>query len=134
MKIYPSDNLQAVNSVQRKRTPVIIPPFNLKGVNKPSVSDKWYPNVNCQVVAGIVTASTTGSSTAGFAILKNNIFEQNVVVATVNLGASDTKEVFTLANALGGLTFSKYDWITVASFSSSGHSGIVVQIFAEQIN
>ena len=53
---------------------------------------------------------------------------------SVNLAASDTKEVFELANPLGGLTFSKYDWITVASFAASGHSGIVIQIFAEQIN
>lgn len=134
MKIYPSDNLQPINSVARQRKQIIVPPFNLTGPNQPSVSDKWYPNTNCEVVGAFVTAKTTGMIDAGFAILKNNIFEQNLVVASVTLGPTDTKAIFTLANPLGGLTFSKYDWVTVASFSASGHNGIVVQLFAEEIN
>jgi hypothetical protein len=134
MKIYPSDNMQAVNSVARKRKQIVVPPFNLIGPNQATVSDKWYPNTNSEVVGAFVTTKTTGIIDAGFAILKNNIFEQNVVVASVTLSPTDTKAIFTLANPLGGLTFSKYDWITTASFLASGHSGIVIQLFMEEIN
>ena len=134
MKIYPSDNLQPVNSVARKRKRVEVPPFNLVGPNQPGVSDLWEPTVNCEVIGGFVLARTTGISEAGFAVLKNNIFEQNIIVASTILAPNDTKSLLTLANPLGGLTFSKYDWITVASFSDSGHAGITVQLIVEEIN
>lgn len=134
MKIYQAINLQPVNAVKRQPASIIIPPFEFLGRLKVSVSNKWYPNTNCKITSAFVTATGPGSTSAELVILKNNIFEQNIVIATTDLGMDDIKSLFTFTNPLAGVTFGPYDWITVASFSASGHSGIVVQMQAESIN
>lgn len=135
MKIYPSNNLQPVNSVARQPTELIIPPFNYIGPMNAylSISDRWYGPTNFQIIGGYVTASS-GVSALDLYIYKNNIFQSGVTVGTATLAGSDTKALFTMEDPLNGTTFSPYDWITIGTAGASGHDGLVVQLTAIRIN
>lgn len=137
MKIYPADIKQPVNSQQRKPAPLAIPPFYFKGDLTASLSGKWYgpPGVNYIVTGGYVTASEVGDATANLYMLKNNIFEQDVITGSATLAATDLKTLFTFSEPLtGALTFSPYDWITVFCTDNSNHVNVTVQFYAEVIN
>lgn len=137
MKIYPSNNPEPVNSVQRKPNNIMIPPFTFKGFTKFTESQKWYPRNYCEIVGGYVTAGFAGPLDLGVVLFKKNIFEQGAyatIVASAIIPARDTKSNFTLANPLGGTSFSPYDWMTVVLLNASGHREITVQMYADQAN
>lgn len=131
MKIYTADQQTAVNSALREPELIEVPVFFFKGNMESGLSGKWYPPVDITIIGGYVTAVEPGSETAGLALLKNNIFEKNRVVATSLLPLNDLKTLFVLENPLSGnLDISPYDYLTVASFSASGHLDVTCSFLA----
>ena len=135
MRFYYSDQPNAINSVARKPDPVYLPPFNFVGSLDTGPSDHWPVQYDFLCTGVVVTAREGGTGTASLALVKTNIFEQNVPIAIASLAADDLKALFTLEDPLSGaLTVSKYDRLLVVSFSESGHKGIVVQPYGVRIN
>ena len=131
MKFYVADQNVSVNSSAREPELVDVPVFYFKGSLKAGMSGKWYPQENITVIAGYATSMEFGLGTAGLAVLKNNVFEQNIPVATVILQPNDKKEILTLVDPLsGGVDLTPYDYLTVASVASSGHKDVTVSIMA----
>lgn len=135
MKIYPVNNLQPVNSRQRQRQQVYIPPFNFPSYLTVGQSGKWVPSQAFELVGGYISAKGVGLGTASILVIKDNIFETNQVAASVSLAASDKFANFTLVNVLSGnLIFTPNDYLSVASFAASNHENITIQLYGLEVN
>lgn len=135
MKIYPSDIPQPVNSQARQPENIVIPPFYFKGALTASVSGKWYPPRDFILTGGYITTTSDGTTFGHLYILKNNIFEVDIIAGDVEFTTTDRKALFSLSNPLtGALSISRYDWITIYSSVDSGHVNTTVQLYGHAVN
>lgn len=132
MKIYYSQDTSPVNSIARRRTPAVVPPFSFVGQLETGVSPQWVPPYNFYITGGYVTAASNGLSTAGFALLKVEpafVDTPAVTLASFTLSPTDSKVAFDISEAL----ITPYDALYVASFADSGHEGVCVQFIGEKV-
>ena len=135
MKFYTSNSPEVVNSQARDPEPVIIPPFHFKGTVLSATSDPWPVRYPCMITGGNAITKTTGSTALGITIYKNNLFEDDLVIATGIIPALGGQISLTMsAPMLGHHLLSSSDNVTVKTSTASGHIGVVVQLYAERIN
>lgn len=143
MKIYAADQLTPTNSNARKPEAYTIPPWFFKGRARVGLSGEWSPEYTVKIVGGYVQAASApvyGTDT-GFAVVKNNPFVRNDVVATGLLrgwayGLVEDELVVTNPMA-GGSIVGPYDRLQVVTFSSSGrvaqHGDVTLQLYADVV-
>lgn len=125
MKIYPANQITVTNSTTHKPEPIEVPPFFFKGRLSAGLSGKWYPKETITITGGYFAAAEIGSTTAGLVLVKGNIFEQNLPVATTLVQATDLKQIFEMEEPmLGNIDVSPYEYLRVASFSTSAHKDV----------
>lgn len=135
MKFYTSNSPAVVNSQERDPAAVIVPPFHFKGTILAATSDPWPVRYPCIITGGNAITKTTGSTTLGITVYKNNAFEEDLIIATGTIPILGGQIALTMnAPMLGHHILTSSDNVTVRTSTASGHIGVVVQLYAERIN
>lgn len=140
MKMYQSDTPDSVQATPRASKHIIIPVFNFRGSLVASESDKWYPPASFMFTAGYATATSAGTTSVVLQVWKNTYHRQidgtivvdKVLLADSVLPANGVKSLFNSRTSLNNAKVSPSDYITVKAMTSSGHGGVVVQIFGDR--
>ena len=132
MKVFSTEDTIPTSSKARIAEAAAIPPYTFTGLLDVGLSPVWSPHTSYDLTVGYIQARTVGTTTAGIAVLKlegaNTAFPP-VVLGSVILQASQTKQIFSLE---GGI-ITPYDSVYLASFGASGHEDVVVQVLGERI-
>ena len=112
-------------SSRKDPRPANIPPFSFIGELEIGLTGFWYPTSYMELATASVSASGPGTSALSITVLKEEPGTgRPIVIGTFSMGATETKQVISLNDAL----VSPYDKVYLASWADSGHLGVVVQI------
>lgn len=126
MKVYSIEQYTPANSQARVPREANIPPWFFKGYQQAGVSGEWPPPYEILLTGGYIntTMKDLNKGSTGFAIVKNNVFVQNEVLATglMNSGFWDPMLIpLEMKNPMGsGPLITPYDRLQVVIFTDVG--------------
>lgn len=142
MKIYKADQELPVTSKARAKENYIIPPWYFKGRPRTGSSGEWSPKETIIIKGGYVSCiEAPAYGETGYAIVKNTMFETNIVVGTATLRGwmeGLLKVQISLVNPMtSGTIISEYDKLQVVTFADgavSNHRDVTVQLYGEVVD
>ena len=145
MKIITADQKLPINSAARQLEPFTIPIWSSSGKVPAGVSPEWSPPVGVRVTGGYVSAlnSPYSARLTGIAVVKNNVFVKNTVVARASLRGWNVGPLrwdLTIENPISGAAIvSPFDNLQAVIFLTPGqlltdHEDITIQLYAEIID
>lgn len=130
MKHFVTTDIRPVNSEQRKAIANSIPIFFFSGAIDVGTSGVWSPPHEIRLVNGWCQAKTTGTTRAGFVIMKTDSFGTQTIMAQIHLPSHLTRETFDFGEFQ---SVSPYEQLFIASFAASGHEDVGIQIYGERV-
>lgn len=119
-----------VVSSRKDPRPAVIPPFTFVGELEIGISGFWYPTSVMELATASISCSGPGVEAVSITVLKEEPGTgKPIIIGTFTLGATETKQVISLNNTL----VSPYDKVYLASWTDSGHTGVVVQIVGSML-
>lgn len=143
MKIYRADQELPVTSKARAKENYVIPPWYFKGRPRQGASGEWSPDQTIIITGGYVSCiEGPAYGETGYAIVKNTMFEKNIVVGTATLRGwmqGLLKVEISLVDAMtSGTTIGTFDKLQVITFvgptGSSTHKDVTVQLYGEAVD
>jgi hypothetical protein len=129
MKHFVTTDIMPVDSEQRKAIANSIPIFFFSGSVEIGTSGVWSPPHNIRLVNGWCQAKTTGTSMAGFVVMKTDSFDTLTIMSQVQMPANIRRAAFSFGEFQ---SISPYEQLFIASFGASGHEDVGIQIYGER--
>lgn len=126
MTRYISNELsEPITSGRKDPRHAVIPPFSFVGELEIGISGIWYPTHTMELIRASLSCSGYGTQAAVISILKQEPgIPEPLELGELNLSADETKRIIALNDAM----ITPYDKIYLASWTDSGHTGVVVQM------